>query len=276
MKKYLVNVPVADLRREPNFIRRGKEVDGNQESQLLYNEPFHGFYPNNGWVYGLAIEQKKQLKTGEWMGYPGWIRADHLVEATDFLQPNIYVKAPLASIGGKTLSFGTKLFCEKREGGICHVRGSDGSESSIEDESVAELGTAVGGEKVIEMGKLFQGLPYLWGGRSFLQENVKSSVDCSGLVHLLYQVAAVQLPRDAHDQFLLSKPCLGDELALGDLIFTGKKGRITHVMLFAGEDTLLEACCSAKGVRLVSAKEKLGKSLASFKWGENGVFFGKV
>lgn len=111
MKKYLVNTPIADLRREP--IPCEKFYDSLQETQILYNERLLGFPANNGWVYVQATEQLKFFSDGEWGGYPGWVHASHLIEVDDFPKPNLCVTTPAGTIekrlGVIQVSMGTCL-----------------------------------------------------------------------------------------------------------------------------------------------------------------------
>lgn len=74
-------------------------------------------------------------------------------------------------------------------------------------------------QAVVERGKQLLGAPYFWGGRFAYQGDPFASVDCSGLVSLLYRTEWIELPRDAHDQFLISAPREGAELQVGDLAF---------------------------------------------------------
>ena len=61
-------------------------------------------------------------------------------------------------------------------------------------------------------------------------------MDCSGLVNLAYRAAGLDIPRDAHEQFLRAKPV--NALQPGDLIFLSERQnpkRIVHVMLYEGD-----------------------------------------
>ena len=106
-------------------------------------------------------------------------------------------------------------------------------------------------EKLVEDSKKFLGVPYLWGGRS-----VKGP-DCSSLVQLLYREQGVTLPRDAHDQWLWTQPIERENMLPGDLIYLGKGERMTHVVIFMG-DQLLEAPETGKCVRLIDVPEFSG------------------
>jgi gamma-D-glutamyl-L-lysine dipeptidyl-peptidase len=276
LKKYLVNVPVANLRREP--IEGRSLSDPHQETQLLFNEPLKGFGINNGWVYVEAIEQQKCFANGEWRGYPGWVRADALIEVEQYPKANLCIHALwsiLHTAKGETrLSLGTRLEgIEER--GSWRVRLPDGSEGSIAKEEVSQSGSQEWRSELVKRGMQMIDAPYFWGGRSaYCPGRPLTSVDCSGLVQLLYRTVWRSLPRDAHDQFLHSYRKESSLLEPGDLVFTASSNspsRINHVMIYLGEDQLLEAEMKAQKVRVVSAQDKLGVSLKKLPWGyQNG------
>lgn len=126
--------------------------------------------------------------------------------------------------------------------------------------------------RLLDHADAFLGMPYLWGGRSPCDPAVtsaKTGIDCSGLVHLLYQSIGVTLPRDAHDQYLVTKRCKKEELVPGDLIFSGNHQRIDHVMLYIGDGLLIEAAMSVGCVRKIPLSEKLASSTATaFSYGK--------
>ena len=212
MKKYIVNVAVTDLRREPVCASPALTKDPLQESQVLLGEPVLVEKIVDGWARVHVVNQPKFLPNGEWSGYPGWIKAADLSEE------------------GKENPFPSS---------VSHSR-----------------------DALIERAHAFLGMPYLWGGRSpYNPESlkVKTGVDCSGLVHLLYQSIGIQLPRDAHDQFLTSECCQEGDLIPGDLIFSfdpAKSPRMDHVMLYIGNNCLIEAALSAQSVRKISLADK--------------------
>ena len=83
----------------------------------------------------------------------------------------------------------------------------------------------------------FGGAPYQWGGVTPL------GVDCSGLVQTTFAARGVSLPRDAWQQAAAGTVVERDALAPGDLcFFRGETTeRITHVALYAGDDTIVHS-----------------------------------
>jgi hypothetical protein len=91
-------------------------------------------------------------------------------------------------------------------------------------------------DQLVELAKLWLGTPYLWGGRSIW------GVDCSGLVQVLHELAGLELPRDASDQFDVARPVEWSDRKPGDLaFFANPEGRIVHVGILSGDNEILHA-----------------------------------
>jgi cell wall-associated NlpC family hydrolase len=142
-------------------------------------------------------------------------------------------------------------------------------------------------ESILKTARLYLGEPYYWGGRAGHRENdveVPSGLDCSGLVNVAYRVAGVDVPRDSHEQYrkaqLLQSP---SDLKPGDLIFLAwakNPDKVTHVMIYAGGDNVLEAVQDQNTVRQIAVKEKLGRPLKDITItdpvGDRFVYFGRL
>ena len=92
-------------------------------------------------------------------------------------------------------------------------------------------------------------------------------------VHLLFRSQSIDLPRDAHDQYLRCKQITADDLQPGDLIFLAAKNssRMNHVMIYAGAGKLLESAMSYGGVCSTLLPERLAAVTI-----ENSLFYGRV
>ncbi len=173
-------------------------------------------------------------------------------------------------------------------------------------------------KSIIETTKMFLGTPYLWGGRSpcaqkvsmfmtqnsekkskdrdrnieatasnvtpFTAEGILRGVDCSGLTNLACRVNWIEIPRDAHDQWLISAPVSIDALQPADLIFVSAEeahGKITHVMICLSGEEFIEAFETGSVVIINTFKNKFGLSLQEaaeqdFIVNKRKIYFGSV
>ena len=299
-----VGVPLSNLRKEPVPPSDITRKDGLQESQLLMGEMVKVTEIKDGWAKVECLEQgyyldpalknnisdadhKKQLDL--WKGYPGWMRLDELTWGDDYgfgyTVKSQATQAEIETPGGLvtvTLYMGTRLCpLEKQSGEKIRVLLPGGRAAFVNREDLQEAVHSLSGNKlreaIIETAAKFKERVYFWGGRS------GKGIDCSGLVNLAYRVFGIDLPRNAHDQYLAARKIPKSALKKGDLIFLSEKDKpkfINHVMIYAGEEKILEATGDVMAMRETSFTEKLGKLLSQIKDGEviNGqsVYFGTV
>ncbi len=91
------------------------------------------------------------------------------------------------------------------------------------------------------------GTPYRYGGNT-----PEGGFDCSGLVGFVYRDAAgVALPRTTSGMAGLDAAKLDRaDLAAGDLVFFGARGRVNHVGIYVGEGRFVHAPNRGGTVRL--------------------------
>lgn len=102
---------------------------------------------------------------------------------------------------------------------------------------------------VVDTALKYIGVPYVWGGSS------PSGFDCSGLVQYSYAQNGISIPRVAQDQYNKSTKISKSELQKGDLIFTSKLGstsKINHVVMYIGDNKVIEAPYTGMNVRTKS------------------------
>jgi hypothetical protein len=259
MELAYVNQPVVNLRAIPTAHNQKYIKDLEQESQLLFGDWVRCLKAQGEWVYVEALEQKT-FRNGKWIYYPGWVPKKSLEKLNQRYEKNCIVhddsffgscfagKTQSSTIFFKTPSF--KLPLNK----VYFFK--DIHKWREEDKRKVLLSHC---EK-------FLGMPYLWGGNSLYVKKASyeiTSVDCSGLVYLLYRMLGIQVPRNAHDQFLLAKETI--QIKPGDLLFYRENQEqpqhVTHVMIFKDQETLIEAVASAQCVREISLKERFSLSL---------------
>ena len=90
------------------------------------------------------------------------------------------------------------------------------------------------------------GKPYVWGATG------PEAFDCSGLVRYVYKTAlGKEIPRVSYDQSKFGQEVDKKDLQVGDLIFfdTMKKGRVSHVGMYIGNNEFIHASSPKNGVK---------------------------
>ncbi len=290
-----VAVPVTDLRSRPSLPRRHYGHDRRQESQILYGESVVVKGRRGGWSEVEATEQPEWSHHKRWEGYPGWVRSSHLIRSEGWT-PNLTITGKHAIVLARpdpaaevilTLSLGSRIAGVEplvtKGDGWQEVRLLDGRNGWMPRSLAAptadlqRLDAATLRHRLLDAARLLLGDPYYWGGRSatphpmlLVVPTVRSmmAVDCSGLVNLCHRAVGIDLPRDAHEQFLRCRRLNKEELKPGDLIFLSKPGdpqQITHVMLYAGGDEVIEAPATGLTVRQIALRQRLGFTLKGLR-----------
>ena len=102
---------------------------------------------------------------------------------------------------------------------------------------------------IVFSARKFLGVPYHWGGVSR-----GTGFDCSGLTMAVYKLNGLDLPRTTGEQWAAGDPVAYDHISEGDLIFfsTKRKGVISHVGIYVGENSFIHAPGEGKKIRIES------------------------
>ena len=110
------------------------------------------------------------------------------------------------------------------------------------------------GLKIIETGKKYIGVPYVFGGTT------PKGFDCSGFLQYVFKQHGFIVPRLADEQYLLGKSAKVSQLSAGDLVFfsTYTSG-VSHCGIYVGDRNFLHAS-SSRGIRIDSLDSDYWKS----------------
>lgn len=282
MEKLRVKVPVANIWSAPDKPRQldDQELAGHAkewtqsmsdqetiqlcddsmiDTQVLFNDEVLVEEVAGDWTKVIVVDQPTHKNS---TGYPGWIKSDLLAPAiaeqttTDTVTISVKTATlydeghlPLAE-----LSLGTKL--EQLYADKCKIKVATplgiGFVDTEATQIPAELIGKDDGETMVNLGKQFLGMRYLWGGISAY------GYDCSGLVYGLHRVLGIILPRDADDQQVSGAPVEVDQIKPGDLIFFAYQhgtGDVHHVGMYIGNGQMLESRTPGKKVDIAALIE---------------------
>ena len=283
-KYHTVVEPVADLRKVPDgavhaFSHR---KDDFLLSQLLFGEKVILIDESQGWALVEAVEQQTFRPLGRWEGYRGWVRMEFIRPCRTEDGAGGIVKTRTAPVFADPseesvtlfeLSVGTRITADDtsvKSRMYCAITLADGTNGWVEVERLRMAGFRQAEdqdrESMLATALLFLGTPYLWGGRSMYMPALRTAttgVDCSGLVNLVYRAHGIDIPRDAHEQWMKAQPVPGGELKPCDLIFAARgDDAVSHVMLFAGGETFIEAHETGEEVKITTYSERFGLDIA--------------
>ncbi len=249
-------------------------LTGKLETQAVLGSKVEVTKVSGDWAKVVVPEQATPRDE---RGYPGWVPTDQLVESDRFERAVEHRdravvtdrKVRLQRPGGRTgpeVSFNTELpvLAEGRD--RAKVALPDGSRAWLDEDAIEVYAPGEGpatptGEDLVETGRKFLGLRYLWAGVSAW------GFDCSGFTYSIHRAHGIDIPRDADAQAEVGKDVAVADLQAGDLLFfaqPGGTGSVHHVGMYLGNGKMIHAPNASESVSIVDWQ----------KWDENEEFSG--
>nr|WP_245671382.1 NlpC/P60 family protein [Bacillus wudalianchiensis] len=213
---------------------------GKLETQALYGSKVKVLEQKGNWVK-VAVHNQPTPRNEH--GYPGWMPKAQIVKGNNFEnklnRPFALVTSPTAwlyenkqfSKKFMEISFNTRLpVIKELKHEILVATPGDGMKwLKKKDAAIYKSEKAIPapiGQGIVNTGKKFLGLPYLWAGMSGF------GFDCSGFTYTLYHANGIVIPRDSSVQAKHGTPVERENLQAGDLLFFAYdqgKGKVHHV-----------------------------------------------
>ncbi|MBO8162715.1 MAG: C40 family peptidase [Brevibacillus sp.] len=228
------------------------------QTQALYGTQVIAVDEQDEWVK-VAIPTQPSIKDER--GYPGWMPKSQLSPCTQEMMPDTgrtaVVTVPTAHLYrsetevGMEVSFPTRLPVIEVNDSWVQVATPHGRQL-LRRQDVKLVGNGqreqIRGEQMVETGKMFLELPYLWSGMSAY------GFDCSGFVHSLHRFYGIIIPRDASNQAMAGQMIEPDQLQPGDLLFFAHdqgRGKVHHVGMYAGDGMMIHSPKTGKSIEII-------------------------
>ncbi|WP_129662047.1 C40 family peptidase [Rothia uropygialis] len=247
-------------------------LTGNTETQAVYGSEVSVTEIQGDWSKVVVHDQSTPKNE---QGYPGWVPTRQLIENNTFdhqkdaRQRAVVTskKSTLTNDSGNAdenleLSFNTELPVVQQTGSGVQVSLPDGGTGWVRPDDVAIYSPGDGpsrptGSEVVETGKQFLGLRYLWAGVSAY------GYDCSGFTYSMYRAHGIDIPRDADAQAEFGQDVAESDLQPGDLLFfaqPGGTGAVHHVGMYMGDGKMIHAPNESTTVSITDWKQWDSKS----------------
>lgn len=235
--------------------RRG--LNGRADTQALLGDRVIVVARSGSWVKVVVPDQPTPLDA---RGYPGWVPSVQLTAvrpmssrlAATVVARTTWLRTDNASATPVTeISFATRLPRVGVTGAWVRVATPTGrvlrvAASAVVVRAPGAAALPLTGGDVVRAAQMFDGLPYLWAGRSGF------GYDCSGLTSLDYRAHGVIIPRDADAQAVRGKAASSGALRPGDLLFYATNGYVHHVSMYAGNGRMVQAPNTGSTVQTIA------------------------
>ncbi|SFF85573.1 NlpC/P60 family protein [Halobacillus alkaliphilus] len=240
---------------------------GELQTQALYGQKVTILEEDGYWVK-VAVESQPTPKNE--LGYPAWMPKNQLADERRYSvmkknKPFALVTKPTVFLYDdkkksqefKEISFNTRLPVVAQAGDMVLVATPSDAMKWVNSNDVSIYNHEknipdADGKDLVETGKQFLDLPYLWAGTSGF------GFDCSGFTHTIHKAHGITIPRDSSVQAEHGTPVEKENLQKGDLLFFAYdegEGYVHHVGMYIGEGQMIHAPNSRSTVEIIDVFE---------------------
>jgi hypothetical protein len=188
----IVKIPVADLRKEPrDLLSKDFSFNPQRLSQLIYGENLKLIEDHGEWLYVNEVH---------YIDIPipkNYVSVNRDLSFGIFQSEKKGVVRPLYGNNLKNRNFdkeASQNFDLERKT-IVHIQGMSEDQnveivptfSKTDYSSCFCINHPFSRSLLLQDARKFLGMPYLWGGKAYYSHDPIASVDCSGLIYLLYR-----------------------------------------------------------------------------------------
>lgn len=151
--------------------------------------------------------------------------------------------------------------CKSSKSSVVRAGAGHSTSSTVKKDYSRELAGPMG-QDLVDEARTWLGTPYRYGGKD------RRGTDCSGMVMEVYRsVCAVKIPRSTREQKSYCTEVARNKTRIGDLVFFGSGGGVSHVGLYIGKGEMIHAS-SSRGVMV--------SNIDSGYWGDRYLGAGRV
>lgn len=219
-------------------VKKNAQVPANQDSSKNKNNNSNNNNGNKNNNTNTSNNNNNNANTTTYTVRAG----DSLWKISNTLGVSIADLRKWNNLSSDTIYVGQKL---NVVGGKSTDSGSSNSNTPSNNTPNENTGASYDVNKLIELAKSFNGVPYVWGGTT------PSGFDCSGYIYYVYKNAGMDIKRYSAEgyfdrSYYVTTPQVGDLVFFKD---TYKKG-ISHIGIYIGNNEFISATSS--GVRIVN------------------------
>ena len=138
--------------------------------------------------------------------------------------------------------------------GVAHAAPAGATGADPVHHSSVRYATKSLAERIVRVAASKQGTPYVYGATG------PNAFDCSGYTRWVYARVGKRLPRTSRDQARVALPVSRSHRHRGDLVIFREHGSVTHVGIYAGDNTVWHAPYPGQRVK----RERIWTSSVSY------------